>query len=112
MVSFENRRVKTPTLFLVVKRYLENVKFVPTKFFIPKIKIETENALMPYIMAQYDGKFEKYEDFQKIIATLYSQKTELVEISTEKNNLLPNCTIWLNYKKKQIQCMVLLQMKL
>lgn len=78
-------RVKTPTLFLVVKRYLENVKFVPTKFFIPKIKIETENALMPYIMAQYDGKFEKYEDFQKIIATLYSQKkTELVEISTEE----------------------------
>lgn len=81
-------RVKTPTLFLVVKRYLENVKFVPTKFFIPKIKIETQDHNIQFITAQYDGKFEKHEEFQKIIANLYSQKkAELIKISTEEKRL-------------------------
>lgn len=78
-------RVKTPTLFLVVKRYMENVRFVAMKFYIPKIKIQTGNKEMPIILAQFHTKCENYEEFQRIVAILFSQKkTELVDITKEE----------------------------
>lgn len=83
-------RVKTPTLFLVVKRYLENVKFVPTKFFIPKLKIETQDKQIPLIMAQLQSRFDNYVDFQKIVSNIYSQKkAELVDVLQEEKTTNP-----------------------
>lgn len=57
-------RVKTPTLFLVVKRFLENKGFKSQKFFIPKVTINSERG---EVTANYQDKYFDPAEAQKLL---------------------------------------------
>ncbi len=94
-------RVKTPTLFLVVKRYLENTNFISTPFFIPKIKIRNSNNQV--LIISYDDKFSTIDDAKFLESHIQSiGKTELIEIEEkEKETAAPAL---FNLAELQKQC--------
>lgn len=81
-------RVKTPTLFLVVKRYLENSNFKSTPFFIPKIKIENFNKQS--LIISYDDRFKTIEEASKLESLIRTVgKTELIDIEAKEKTTAP-----------------------
>lgn len=83
-------RVKTPTLFLIVKRFLENQQFKPQQFYVPKIKVYNSKNNSE-IIAHYDDNIFQEDELYTIMGTIQSSKeTKLIDIiQTEKKENPP-----------------------
>ena len=77
-------RVKTPTLFLLVRRFLENKRFVSTDFFTPSIHIQSDGK---NITAKSEERFEDKSTAQAIMQILAkASQAELTNIEEKSQN--------------------------
>ena len=77
-------RVKTPTLFLVVKRYLENKQFKPQKYFVPAIKLYNSKNNTELIANYEDSIFNDDELFKLLGYIEASKEAKLIDILKEE----------------------------
>lgn len=78
-------RVQTPTLGMICSRYLENMNFIPTPYFI--INCELENGLK--FTASLSEKFEKREDAESILSNIPDSLSVSKRIETEIKEKAP-----------------------
>lgn len=74
-------RVKTPTLFLVVKRFMENKGFRPQPYFVPKVTVSTEKG---NVIATYQERVIDKNKGEEIIKNAINQKTIRLETIDKK----------------------------
>ncbi|PWN62423.1 hypothetical protein C1631_022935 [Chryseobacterium phosphatilyticum] len=80
-------RVKTPTLFLVVKRFLENKGFKPQKFFVPKVSVISEKG---DVVATYQEKFFNQEEASHLLNIMSNNnRIDLREIEKKETSSTP-----------------------
>lgn len=91
-------RVKSPTLFLVTKRYLENKSFKPQKYFSPELKVQ--NSSNDSLWIKYDEKvFSEYQN-NEILQKLNSNKIIRLD-SIEEKELKSNAPTLFNLAEVQ-----------
>lgn len=93
-------RVKTPTLFLVVKRFLENKGFKTQKYFVPKVSVTSDSG---DVIATYQDKFFNQEEAINLLNIMLSNsKIDLQDI--EKKETSSNPPALFNLAELQKKC--------